>query len=869
MVLSRPQANLQDMLSFQSQYGNLSNSEPPSLADYSTQAREADELLALDGSVRPHWLPLLGALTAEGGALHEVGRATRRLVDELGVTYHVYSDPAGVQRPWPLDAIPHLLQAQEWTLIQAAVEQRARLFEWILQDIYGPRQLLAEGLVPPEFLSAHNGFFPILRGTLDSETPALTLYAADLARGREGGFWVIGDRTQAPSGAGYAFQNREILSRTWPHTFRELGVRGFGAFFDRLREHLAGLMPGVPEPRIVLLSPGPLNEAWYEHVLLARQLGLLLVQGQDLVFRDGFIWLSTLNGLERVHVVLRRVDDAWCDPLSFDSASRLGVAGLVESVRQKKVVVANALGSALLESPGWPAFLPSIAQYVLGEPLLLPSVTTWWCGQPEGLERVLDTMEATVVRSIDRREGGRPIFVEALDPDERNRLRMRIAEDPTRFVGQERIGISTMPCFGERGRIEPRHGTVRIFSTLGCDGIFTLAGGLCRVAGESGTQLVSNQEGGVSKDTWVLREESFPAVAEGSLSEYEPGIVEPDSLPRRVADNLLWSGRYAERSEGLIRWLRLVLRRIRINRFERRTIDETTTAMLQALTHLTATYPGFVDDEESESRLLYPESELLNLLTDPARSGTVPSVSLGLLTTVNALRDRLSAESVRVASGIREVTQSLAELRDPVEAEGKLEAMTLHLLALVGLSHESILRHDGWRFLDSGRRLERALQLLSLLRSTVVYRRQGPHEQLLNDMVLVFSESLSVYRSRPMSERNTSGLLDLVLLEPQNPRALIFQLDRLIEHCEELPRPGNSGRIPEYLRNLEQARWELRLSRQEDWMNTQNDIRTELDDFLSRQQKHLTLAYDALFAQILAPVPSISLSAETSRIGIA
>lgn len=834
------------------------------LAHYPSRSGDADEMLEPDGLVRPHWEPVLTAIVREWESLREVGRETRRLVDEMGVTYHVYSDPAGVQRPWPLDAIPQLIEASEWRLIERAIEQRARLFEWILQDVYGPRRLQEAGIVPPEFLAAHGGFLPILRGTLRPETPALTLYAADLARGPDGRFWVIGDRTQAPSGAGYALQNREILFRTWPRTFTEMGVRGFGAFFDSLRHRLRELVPDIAEPRMVLLSPGPLNEAWFEHVLLARQLGLMLVQGQDLVFRDGFIGLSTLSGLERVDVILRRVDDAWCDPLSLDSVSRLGVAGLVEAVRQRKVVVANALGSGLLESPAWPAFLPAIAHFALGESLLLPSVATWWCGDPAGLERVLDCQEATVIRSIDRHEGGRPIFVDELSPAGRQALCARIRREPTRFVGQERIGLSTMPCLGDNGQLEPRHGTVRVFANLGREAVHVLPGGLCRVARTPGTRLVSNQEGGISKDTWVLREPELAFPPDSPVPEREPGIVEPDSLPRRVADNLFWTGRYAERSEGVIRWLRLVLRRLRINRFERRFPDEITVSMLRALTHLSATYPGFVESDSAPRAIAHPEAELLGLLMDGSRPGTVTSVLYGLQATVNALRDRISAESVRVISGIRDVTQSLSTLRDPVEAEGQLEALTLHLLALAGLSHESILRHDGWRFIDSGRRLERALLLLSLLRSTVVQSRDERHALLLHDMVLAFAESLSIYRSLPIAKRNLSALLDLVLLEPQNPRALVFQLDRLIEHAEVLPRPAHGGRLPDYLRHLEQARWELRLACQARWVETDSGIRVELDEFLSRQQLLLSSAYDALFSCFLAPVSSVPLLAASN-----
>jgi uncharacterized circularly permuted ATP-grasp superfamily protein/uncharacterized alpha-E superfamily protein len=728
------------------------------LGAYAPVEGDADELILPGGALRGHWKPLLHALKAhEGTALRDIGRETQRLVDELGVTYHVYSDPAGVQRPWPLDAIPQLLDAAEWVAIERGLIQRARLFEWILKDVFGPGELLRAGLVPPEFLAAHAGFLPPLKGTLRDELPAVTLYAADLARGPDDRFWVIGDRAQAPSGAGYALQNREILARTWPATFAELGVCGVSPFFNALYRGLRDLVPDVAEPRIVLLSPGPLNEAWFEHVLLARRLGLIVVQGQDLVFRDGHIWLSTLGQMERVDVILRRVDDAWCDPVSLNPDSRLGVAGLVEAVRRGNVVVANALGTGLLESPAWPAFLPAISRFALGEDLLLPSVATWWCGDAESLAHVMAHSDSMVVRSIDRAEGGRPMFLAEMTEKERRRLCDQIHAQPTRFVGQERIGLSTMPCLNEAGSLEPRHGTVRVFACQCPSGFMVLPGGLTRVARRPGNRLVSNQEGGVSKDTWVVRQEKTVAPVRESLPEPEPGFRQPASLPRRVADNLLWAGRYAERAEGLIRWLRLILRRLQVVRFESRRGDEVADRMLRALTHLSCSYPGFVGPDGVGRDLTNAEPELLRLLTDPRAPGSVPAALNALQNTANALRDRLSAESVRVLTGLREVAQPLTALQDPLGAEAVLNELTVHLLALSGLSHESMLRHDGWRFMDCGRRLERGLLLVNLLRATLVAPLEPRQAMLLNDMVLAFAESLSVFRSQPASRRTCAA----------------------------------------------------------------------------------------------------------------
>lgn len=831
-------------------------------------AGDADELLLADGTPRGHWQPLLHALQAqEGDALRDIGRETRRLVDELGVTYHVYSDPAGVQRPWPLDALPQLLDAGEWAVIERGLLQRARLFGWILKDVFGPGKLLRAGRVPPEFLAAHSGFLPALQGTLQSELPAVNLYAADLARGPDGGFRVLGDRAQAPSGSGYALQNRDILSRTWPTTFAELAVRELDPFFDGLHQGLRDLAPGVAEPRIVLLSPGPLNEAWFEHVLLARRLGLVLVQGQDLIFHDGHIWLSTLGQMERIDVILRRVDDAWCDPLCLEPDSQLGVAGLVEAVRRGNLVVANALGAGLLESPGWPAFLPAIARFALGEELLLPSVATWWCGDPDALEHVIAHGERLVVRSIDRVEGGRPLFPAEMPDAERAALYRQIRAQPTRFVGQERAGLSTMPCLNEQGFLEPRHGTIRVFASQFPGGLRVLPGGLTRVARTPGDRLVSNQEGGVSKDTWILPDAGGTAapIREPGLAELESGFSQPARLPRRVADNLLWAGRYAERAEGLVRWFRLLLRRLQVIRAEARAGDEVTDRMLGALTHLSCSYPGFVGPDGAGRRVLHPEPELLRLLTDPQAPGSVPAALAALQNTANALLDRLSADSVRVLAGLREIAQPLTGLSDPLAAGGVLDDLNVHLLALSGLAQESMLREDGWRFMDCGRRLERGLLLVNLLRATVVAPPAPRQAILLNDMVLAFAESLSVYRARPASHRDDAGLLDLLLLETGNPRALIYQLDRLLEHLERLPRLERQPRLPAHVRHFEEARARLRLAATEEWTTGEGNRRSALDALLASQQQALGSGYRAVFTHYLAPAPTLPLVGRLDR----
>ncbi|MFN4263188.1 MAG: circularly permuted type 2 ATP-grasp protein [Thioalkalivibrionaceae bacterium] len=462
----------------------------------------------------------------------------RQRVDDAGITYHVYQDPHGSRRAWPLDALPAVLDESEWSQIEAGVAQRAALLDAILGDLYGPQTLLREGLVPARFLHRLGSWLaPVARRPRDAKAPfpSLWFYAADLVRGPDGRFWVMGDRTQAPSGAAYADQNRTVTRALWPEAGMRLQPRslepGFGDWVLGLRAALQSLPDAPPDACAVLLSPGPLNESWFEHVQLARRLGLQLVQGEDLVFHEGRIWLRGLERLVPVGVILRRVDDDWSDPLFLRPDSMLGVAGLLEAEKRGRVRVLNALGSGVLEAPGWQGFLSRIATEWWGEPLQLPGVASWWCGQPESLALVLDTLERLVIRRIDRAGGGDPVFVAQLDPKQVDTLIDELRRAPDRFVAQEALSLSTFPTLIDGGGIEPRRGTLRVFAgrrsgarqsvamantcrdggpstfqpTAAAAAWSVLPTALTRVAGRRDSCVVSNQAGGLSKDAWVCR----------------------------------------------------------------------------------------------------------------------------------------------------------------------------------------------------------------------------------------------------------------------------------------------------------------------------------------------------------------------------
>src|ERR1700689_1352964 len=525
-----------------------------------------DEMCGAPGILRPHWDKFIHSLSALGDQeLTRRWQTAKHRIRENGVTYNVYGDPLGMDRPWNLDAIPLVIPPSEWSQLEAGLIQRARLLNLILADLYGPQTLLRGGQIPPALVFANPGFLRPCHGVNVSGNTYLHLLAVDLARGPDGEWWVISDRTQAPSGAGYSLENRIVMAETFPDLFREFQVKRLASFFRSFRDTLLRLSPAARDnPRVVLLTPGPYNETYFEHSYLARYLGFRLVQGGDLTVRDSRVFLKTLEGLKQVDVILRRVDDSFCDPIELRSDSYLGVAGLVEAVRAGNVTVANALGSGLIETSAFMPFFPGLSQRMLGEPLKLPAVATWWCGQPEACRYVLDNLNFLVIKPAFPSRGMEPVFGGKLAADGRSRLIERIKESPQEFVGQELLNLSTAPVWSEN-TLAPRRVVLRVYLAAAGDSWVVMPGGLARVSSSIGTPVVSMQRGGGSKGTWVL---SHGPVDNSSLQRprdlpVELNRGETSDLPSRAADHIFWLGRYAERSEHLARVLRCIL--IRLN----------------------------------------------------------------------------------------------------------------------------------------------------------------------------------------------------------------------------------------------------------------------------------------------------------------
>lgn len=743
---------------------------PNLLADYPRPDAAYHELLDAQGRVRPHWRRLFEHLQRSNPALLQQRQALlERQIQENGVTYNVYADPDGADRPWELDLLPNLIPAEEWQQISAGVAQRASLLNAVLADLYGPQQLLADGLLPAELVFGHDNFLWPCQGIQPPGGTFLHLYAVDLARAPDGRWWVTADRTQAPSGAGYALENRQILSRAFPELYRDLRVQYLAGFFRTLQDTLARQAPaGGETPLVVLLTPGRFNESYFEHLYLARQLGYPLVEGSDLTVRDAKLYLKTLAGLRQVHAVLRRLDDDFCDPLELRTDSALGVPGLLDAVRQGNVLVANALGSGVLESPGLPGFLPGIAEKLLGEELLLPSIASWWCGEPPVLDEAQEMLDQLLVRPAFPSQSFTPVFGRDLDAAGRVELAERIRARPYAYVAQARAKLSQAPVWqASAGKLAPRAIGMRVFAVASADGYRVMPGGLTRVAADADAEVVSMQRGGASKDTWVLGERNPGSEPWQWLRPLGVAdLVRSDPfLPSRVVENLFWFGRYGERCEDSARLLRIM--------FSRYVDDDDDPLALQAVLTL-AENLGLLPDAAHGSL----EERLFDALLGAEWPASLRANLQRLQWAAGSVRGKLSQANWQALVELQREAQAL-EQGEPAFGEllDFLNRLLMSLAALSGFALDDMTRDDGWRFLLVGRCIERLQFLCDSLTSFL--RGRAVRDQSALEWLLELGNSSITYRTRYLASAQLIPVLDLLLLDEQNPHAVLFQLRQL------------------------------------------------------------------------------------------
>ena len=631
-----------------------------------------DEMKEGARELQPHWKQFISSLDRLGrDELALRWENARRIIREHGVTYNVYGDPRGMDRPWELDMVPLLIPSGDWQKIEAGLIQRSKLFNLVLADLYGPQRLLLEGRLPPALVFADPNFLRPCRGLAVPNQTFLHLHAADLARSSDGQWWVISDRTQAPSGAGYALENRIVLSRTFPEEFRTCQTQRLASFFSMHRDTLRGLAArNCDNPSVVLLTPGPYNETFFEHDYLARYLGFTLVEGGDLTVRDRKVFLKTLEGLRPIDVILRRVDDTFCDPLELRGDSVLGVPGLVEAVRAGNVTMANALGAGLIESAAFMAFLPGLCRHLLGEELKLPSLATWWCGQEKEKDYVIDHLDEIVVKPAFGSRTRQPFFGSRMEPEEKAKLIAAIRENPHRFVGQEQAALSTAPVWAN-GAPEPRPLVLRAYITAAEDSFAVMPGGLTRISTDAAEIVVSMQEGGGSKDTWVLSDGPVNMISLLTASGHpvRSGASSAE-LPSRVADNLFWLGRYAERLEGTLRLLRCLVVRL---------LDESSAdgspelaALARMLVRLDMLPTRF--QQRFPAREL--EQEILALFDKEDRPGSARQILNRLRGIVSVTRDRFSADTWSILNKLN--IDGRARPRRPAVAGGRPQPVECH-----------------------------------------------------------------------------------------------------------------------------------------------------------------------------------------------
>lgn len=767
-----------------------------------------DEMATDQGKINPHWEKIAKYYDQIGsermGQFHEeVGRQLR----ENGVTYNVYGDPHGMNRPWILDPVPMVFSSEDWDKLEKGLVQRTELLNLIMNDLYGDQTLIKEGHIPFELVYNHRGFLRQAQHVKLEGEQQLIQYSSDLARGPDGKMWVLHDRTDAPSGAGYTFENRAAMTRVFPDLIRENHARKITSYYQTFKNTLSSLTNNKENPRVVLLSPGPTNETFFEHAYISSFMGFTLAFGEDLTVSDGYVWLKTIKGLEKVDVIIRRVDDIFCDPLEFRSDSHLGVVGLMEAVRQKKVLVINPLGCRVLENPGLMAFLPEISKHMLGEDLLLPSVATWWCGQPKEMAYVFAHIDSLVIRYIYRGTHHKSVFGGDLSKSELEALKKEIRRTPYMFVGQEMVEFSTTPSW-INNKLEARNAVFRSYVVADAENSTykVMPGGLSRSSPEKGAFLVSNQTGGISKDTWVLGK-TKELILPSKAIKIQPLVR--NVLPSRTGERLFWLGRYLERSAYTVRLMRMAL--LSYNEADEDIhIHENPvlSTLLRTLTVMTSTLPGFTEP----TKLVHPEAELLSLVQDIEKSGSLAYSVQSFLSNAYAVRDRLSLDTWRILDSISE---ELNVMRKPdinlTQAYQSLDNMVVKLMAFYGLNIDNMTREPTWHLLNIGRFLESAANNCAILRGMLSkYFDPESNKELMED-TLRCNESLVTYRYRYRSNLEMHGVLSLLILHEDNPRSLIFQLLEIDHHLKTLPNQEEQELFTSERKKLLEAITKIRL----------------------------------------------------------
>jgi uncharacterized circularly permuted ATP-grasp superfamily protein/uncharacterized alpha-E superfamily protein len=770
------------------------------------------------------WAEFFDHLGRDGfGDLNRRTAQLQRQIRDNGVTYNLYADTDNPQRPWSLDLFPLIVSPESWQQVEAGVLQRVRVLDSVMADMYGPQQLLARGLLPPALVQGHPGYLRSMHGVTPIGGTHLHIAAFDLARGPDGNWWVVSQRTQAPSGLGYLLENRLSISRLFPQAFEAMNIQRLAATYRALVDNLKQMSPAGKDSHIALLTPGPYNETYFEHAYLARYLGITLVEGSDLTVRDQRLYLKTLKGLEPVHGLLKRLDDQYLDPLELRPDSRLGVPGLLQVIRAGNVLVANAPGSAFLESPALLGFLPALSRHLLGEELQLPALPTWWCGERAALEAALPDLGNCVIKPTYRGTAGHSAFEAVLGRNlsrrELDEWAGRIVRQGDEYTVQAYLPLSQMPTWtnppNHPPRIAPRSMMLRVFAVSdGPRSWRVLPGGLARMVSVHDS-IASMRRGGSSADAWVKTK------GEVDRTTLLTARISPETLTQRkrmvtsrAAENLFWLGRYAERTENSLRLARVIL--------EGLGGDDQSSAPLLSWMRNMAIHNGLVlpaVPSATQARRVFERSLIAGL----GNAAEVPSVGYNLRSirhSASALRERLSKEHWNViVRAEEEFFDRCAENNkdgdfSPLEALRLLEDTSTHMAAMTGAQTDRMTRDDGWRLLSIGRHIERLGFLSSALLRGFSAGSMGTTGGF-EAMISLFDSSIT-FHAQYQQSRDLTALIDLLVLDRDNPRALGWVAHTLRGRLAKLGGSAPTVLSPLALTVVNPSEWDLRTISQPD-----------------------------------------------------
>ena len=806
-----------------------------------------DEMFDKDCNVKEQWKEIFDNL--EKTDIKQLEQKQTEIdwrLEDNGVTYNIYNDPEGTNRRWNLDPIPFVLTGEEWEEITKGLKQRAKLLNLIFKDLYTEQRLIKEGIVPAEIIFAHKSFVSEVFNFKNHDYYTMKYYAADISRGPDGKFWLINDRTQSPSGLGYAIENRLTMNSVLGDLYPNIEILKIAKFIEGFKQMLKKTASKNNEhPLITLLTPGPHNETYFEHSYLSSFLDLTLVQGEDLLTKNNQLWLKSLNGLKKVDAIIRRVDSKFCDPLELQNNSQLGVAGLVNVVREDNVCMINPIGVGILENIGLNPFMKNIAKFLLDEELILPQIATWWCGQKKELNFVIKNIKTLLIKKIDKTENIEVYFGNKLSDEEIIKLTEKISKNPYYYVGQEIIDFSTIPSF-HKGRVEPRNAVIRAFAYLDEEEFDIMPSGLVRVSGSKDSLVVSNQKGGTSKDLWILgKNEDITGINIFKAREFIDTRLENISTKR--AENLFWLGRYLNRAIITARMIRFNLKSmLNINRYEDNTNAKQATKILNiSLTHLSMTYPGFLEDKE-----IKPVIEIIDLIQNNNRCGTL-SFTLSMLSNINAnVKSLLTMEAWRIFEKMQKEWFTYNKRQNVSNREhiNELDKILIYLMAYKELIDESIFKEQGLILYDIGCKIEVSQLLISKLRSLLTKKHDMLLEYDILDSMLNSYESYNSYRAYYKSTLELENVLEFLLFNTKYPKSLIYILEELLTDLKELPRDGKNYHLSNFEEPIFRSYSKLKISSTKKLLELEDDdiIYSKLDKFLSEISNHLALTSEEL-----------------------